>query len=544
MPRSVFAPIGRAFIPASRERDVKQAINDFLKHDAIDLRYGAQPVAIGAFFGSVADAAGPPRSRGEIFEVTLGSAMLLQDSCRGLSVSEALAWQETAAGLSAQFADYGLPIRILFDADMQAAANNTGAHSAQVPVMACDATESTAGRYRFFGTPIDQLQGDEPIRNGQIEINENSARVRTHESGHAVTLQHPPLHSMHPDLARQICDGSADALPSRMRYESVCKEAGFLNSEDGARDPGKLGPTDLCALELATTHHTQQEAVLANCENKIYDYIAAAAGSRTAWFFTASVASAIVERALVHAVFRNTDPGFNRNAALLAASGVAGLVRATIVAQGVGGIAAFGVGTYVGAPLATFAGGLAVKGVVKTGLLGPLVGSVAGFINEHNLIGILYGLWTDASWTMSAMVGSAVGTPAGNAVGAVLDAILEYCAPLPEEARAAKADYYRPASEKPPRAWPALVRPAVEAINGRVAAGVATSYEGIMAIQRSLAAGLDRYFVLGGLTMYICPADQEKVDEEHGIERIVREAGEAASSGENGGYVTADDDDS
>lgn len=263
-----------------------------------------------------------------------------------------------------------------------------------------------------------------------------------------------------------------------------------------------------------------------------------------AWFFTASVASTLVERALVHAVFRNTDAGFNRKAALVAVSGISGLVRATIVAQGVGGIAAFGVGTYIGAPLAIFAGGLAIKGAVKTGLLGPLAGSVAGFINEHNLIGILFGLWTDASWTLSALVGSTAGTPAGNAVGALLDTLLEYCAPLSEEARAAKVDYHRPASEKPPRPWPTFVQPAVDAVNGCVAAGVTTSYAGVMAMQRSLAAGLDRYFVLGGLTMYTCPADQERVDVEHGIERIVRDAEDAASSDEDDGYVTAEDDDS
>jgi hypothetical protein len=475
-------------------------------------------------------------------------------SCNTPTPDDIASWQQTTRDLNAQFADYKLPVRFKFETNTnQLGSSNATASSSSIPVMRCAKLDEG---------DLDIVSGEYDPHYGEIRVVDNLARVRVHELGHAIGLQHPhavtPIPSMQREFAELTCEGGTEG-PGAMQYPTECAKAGLVFGIGADLTQGRISAIDLCGVEMTTTNRTAHEDVLTRCSNRVYELVASTAGARVAAFFVASAASKVVERALIQAVLRNTPPGTKRRAAMLACSAIARTIQVAIIAQ------SLSAGLPTNAVLIG-AAGMGSHALFQSGVLGKMLRAISRSIGDANLVATMVAAIRGSAWSAAAMASSIGGNAAGNIVAASLDAVLEHRVnPLDEDARKDleayfdpgfeyKAFLFRPSNEQQDPNPVAIdipdgdVQPDAEDEDGGI--GCDRAIKRLIAFDASLGGFIDKYLNLNCLRSWVYAADQKKHDDEidmvAGLSQAMQgadepdesnddESGQASTGGDYGG---------
>jgi len=353
------------------------------------------------------------------------------------------------ASLAKQFKNEGVLIELtvspLPDQNGIQRFGSTG-NDLEIPVLSCELVTDRAqvvGKF-LADSSSSAIKENIVLKTGHSKI----PTIAVHEFGHSAPgLRHPHDEHIfaglidngpdvpHDEVHRFICQGEDGSVPgSTMAYYGVCEAHGISGQALISTDNPRMGPIDICNLQILGAPDDQRAQVLTDCRDKIYGLIVEKHGRGVAGYFMSSFISRTTERMLEQTVIRTVSNAAQRQRALFAVKCFSTLLQAMLIAQ------ASSTGNVDEMPfLAKTIGLLTVeigaREMFQSGAFGKTFQEMSRMFSAMQMASVVVSIFQGNIRPVVIISSSLFGSAAGNTVVAAFSMILDYLVPAAEEER-------------------------------------------------------------------------------------------------------------
>jgi hypothetical protein len=323
-----------AFYPGDAEASIHAYLDKASKDAGIPARLPPMPDNADALSNSMEILIQP----GLIDIALLGSAA--SSSCRPPVREEWKIWSAVAQRASNQFRQWGIPVHFTVDE----AGAGTQAPEKSISVLHCDSLSA-------HGLFMDA--GQHTIGQIVLKTGEPSATY-THELAHT-TSNHPQDvastsqehnlayfesgHQIDPDLMEALCERGGHPQPaSNLVYGSACHQQLYGFDDFYRTGDDGFGALELIQSKLRFSPSSQQDAVIRQGTDYLFDWLKENYGTKVAGYFAAAFCKEITDLVFSRAVTRLTDDPARQKLLIKALQMVSSLAQCILLGQPLTGL--------------------------------------------------------------------------------------------------------------------------------------------------------------------------------------------------------------